>query len=467
MREQYDTIVIGAGPAGMAGAIKASAHGLSVLLVDEQAAPGGQVWRAVERNAKVDLGNALGEDYRKGHKLAEKLRDSNVELCFGAQVWQIEDAFSVYLSIDGKAQCIKARTILMATGAQERPNPFPGWTLPGVMSVGAAQTLIKNAGTIPDEPVWIAGTGPLPLLYMSQLLDLGGKIAGYIDTAPRSNFWHAARHFPSALMSPRGLIKGAGWLAKLRRAGVPFYKAAQGLEAFGDQYLETICFNKANGDTVETSVRLLLTHEGVVPNVHFTMAMGCAHDWDKAQLCFAPRLNRWGETTRDGLFVAGDGGGVAGADAAVELGEIAGLGLANKLDALTEKMADAEAGNARKMLGPLLAMRPFLDALYKPRPEVFLPLPQTLVCRCECQTAAQISEAAGLGAADPNQVKAATRAGMGPCQGRQCGYTVAALVAQAHGLPMGSVGFFNIRPPLKPVTLGEVAELSKAKILNG
>lgn len=464
MRTEYDTIVVGSGPAGMAGAIAAAGSGLSVLLVDEQKAPGGQIWRAVERNAKVSLGTTLGKDYLKGEKLAEKLHTSNVELCLGAQVWQIEDGFKLYLSIDGKAQCIKTRTVLMATGAQERPNPFPGWTLPGVMTVGAAQIMIKNAAVIPDEPVWIAGTGPLPLLYMSQLLDLGGKIAGYLDTAPRSNFWKATPLFPRALLSPKGLMKGAGWLAKLRRAGVPFYKAAHGLEALGDQRLEAIRFKKSNGETIEVPAKLLLAHEGVVPSVHLSMAIGCVHDWDKAQLCFVPRLDLWGATTRPGLFIAGDGGGVAGADAAVFLGEIAGLGIAQHLGSLTKEAAQKSAASARRSLRPVLAMRPFLDTLYKPRPEVFSPAAQTLACRCECQTAEQVRDAARRGAADPNQVKAATRAGMGPCQGRQCGYTVAALVAEAHDLPMGSVGFFNIRPPLKPITLGEVAALNAAEV---
>jgi len=463
MQSDYDVIVIGAGPAGMSGAIAARAHGLSVLLVDEQAAPGGQIWRKVEQNAGISVGHALGADYLKGARLVAGLRESGADVCFGAQVWQIEEGFHVYLSHDGKARCLKARAVLLATGAQERPSPFPGWTLPGVMTVGAAQILIKTSGAIPEEPAWIAGSGPLPLLYMSQLLDLGGEVAGYIDTSPRRNFWRAARFFPGALRASGSMIKGLKWLSRLKRAGVPVFSAARGLEALGDQRLETIRFEKANGEGFEAPARLLLTHEGVVPNIHFSMALGCAHDWNEAQLCFAPRLDAWGESARSGVFIAGDGGGIAGADAAAAFGEIAGLGIACKLGALTQEATAAQAGRARKALKPLLAIRPFLDALYRPRAEIFSPRPDTLVCRCECRTADQVLQAARRGAADPNQVKAAIRAGMGPCQGRQCGYSVAALVAEAHGLPMGSVGFFNIRPPLKPVTLGEVAALASAE----
>ncbi|WP_159592403.1 NAD(P)/FAD-dependent oxidoreductase [Chelativorans xinjiangense] len=457
MQREYDVVVVGAGPAGMAGAISAYEQGLSVLLLDEQPAPGGQIWRAVERNAAGPLGRILGTDYQKGAELAEKLRSSRVDLLFGAKVWQVEDGFGVFMSVDGRTRSVKARAVLLATGAQERPNPFPGWTLPGVMSVGAAQILIKNAASIPDQPVWIAGTGPLPLLYMTQLLELGGSIAGYIDTAPCGNFRRALPHLASAMKTPKGLVKGLGWLTKLRRAGVPHFRGAHGLEALGDERLRAIRFRTAAGETIEAGTDILLAHEGVVPNVHFPMAMGCEHDWDDAQLCFVPRLDRWGESTREGVFIAGDGGGIAGADAAVELGRIAGLGVSRKLDVQSSTAAEGKASGSRRSLRRLLAIRPFLDALYRPRPEVFSPAPQTLVCRCECLTAATVREVAARGAADCNGVKVETRAGMGPCQGRQCGYTVASLVAQQHGLPMASVGYFRIRPPLKPVTLGELA----------
>ncbi|MDQ7774835.1 MAG: FAD-dependent oxidoreductase [Paracoccus aminovorans] len=458
----YDLIVIGAGPAGMTAAATAAAQGLSVCVIDEQKAPGGQIWRGIEGNAGTAIGRALGPDYLKGAATAQALRQSGAELCLGAQVWQIEPGFRVFLSQDGRSRRIDGRALLLATGAQERPNPFPGWTLPGVMTVGAAQILLKTAQSIPDGPVWVAGTGPLPLLYMAQLLDQGGRIAGFIDTAPAANFRRALPMAPSLLRAPKGLLKGLSWLRKLRRHGVPHYKAAHGLEAIGDGCLQRLRFTTGKGQRIEAEAALLLAHEGVVPSVHMGMALGCAHDWREDQACFVPRLDGWGETSVPGVFVAGDGGGILGADAAVELGRIAGLGIARKLAVLDDARANDAAAPARKVLRKLAAMRPFLDALYRPRPEVFLPAPDTVVCRCECQSAGAISAAAARGAPDPNQVKIATRAGMGPRQGRQCGYTVAALVAQAHGQPMGSVGYLNIRAPLKPITLGEARTLGEA-----
>ena len=127
-------------------------------------------------------------------------------------------------------------------------------------------------------------------------------------------------------------------------------------------------------------------------------------------------------------------------------------------------MAEVAARNVRRKLDRELAARPFLDALFKPRPQVFAPPDKTVVCRCEELTAGDIRAAATVGSPGPNQVKAATRAGMGPCQGRQCGYTITQILAAAQNRPPADVGFFHIRPPLKPVSLGELASLDRATV---
>lgn len=459
MSGAFDVAVIGAGPAGMAAAIQLRQLGQSVLVVDEQAQPGGQIWRGVERNAGASLAANLGKEYQSGTATAARLRASGATLRFGTQMWQIEDGWHVFLTSGGAAERVKASVVLLAQGAQERPNPFPGWTLPGVMSVGAAQIALKISASIPDAPVWIAGSGPLPLLYMVQLLALGGRIAGFLDTAPSANRYRAARHLPRALPAWRGLAKGAKWLVQLRRAGVPIVRDVSHIEAIGTNALEKIRYRRRNGGWKTVDADLLLTHEGVVPSVHAGMSLGCKHYWRDDQMCFAPVTDLWGETTRQGLFIAGDGAGIEGAEAAWLRGEIAALGIGARLGALSIGDAARLAVPIRRKLDRSRALRPFLDALYRPRPEVSSPADGTLVCRCEEVTVEQVLEAIRAGAGGPNQVKAATRAGMGPCQGRQCGYTVLSLLAEELRTPIDSMGFFNIRPPLKPVTLGELAAL--------
>jgi NADPH-dependent 2,4-dienoyl-CoA reductase/sulfur reductase-like enzyme len=221
--------------------------------------------------------------------------------------------------------------------------------------------------------------------------------------------------------------------------------------------VETLTYRPRGGRAVTVPAETLLVHEGVVPSIHVTLAAGCEHDWHDDQLCFTPRLDAWGMSSRADLYVAGDGAGIGGAEAAGLRGDIAAVGIAFRLGKLSEPEADRQAAPLRRALHRALAPRRFLDALYRPRAEVFAPARETVVCRCEEVTAEQILNAAGD--AGPNQVKAFTRAGMGPCQGRQCGYTVAHMLARSQGRPVGDVGFFHIRPPLRPVSLGELAAL--------
>jgi NADPH-dependent 2,4-dienoyl-CoA reductase/sulfur reductase-like enzyme len=162
------------------------------------------------------------------------------------------------------------------------------------------------------------------------------------------------------------------------------------------------------------------------------------------------------------LFIAGDGAGIAGAKAAQLRGELAALRVAVKLGRTSEDAAALTARPIRRKLGRELTLRPFLDALFRPRPQIFAPTDETIVCRCEEITAGKIRALATVGRPGPNQIKAATRAGMGPCQGRQCGYTVTRILGASQNRPPSEVGFFHIRPPLKPVTLGELASLDQS-----
>ena len=207
--KQVDVLIVGAGPAGMAAAVAARRFGLDVLVVDDQPAPGGQIWRSVETVAPTARGTILGESYRSGLSVAEAFRASGAGYEPGTQLWHVEPGFRAFLSRDRKARTIEAKAVVLATGAQERPVPFPGWTLPGVLTVGAAQILLKSSGQIPDKPVWVAGSGPLPLLYLTQLLRAGGQVAGFLDTTPPGRMRAALPHLPQAMRASRRSLEGA------------------------------------------------------------------------------------------------------------------------------------------------------------------------------------------------------------------------------------------------------------------
>lgn len=461
MSEHTDLLIVGAGPAGMAAAVTARRHGLSVRVVDDQPAPGGQIWRGIETVAATPRAKRLGESYLSGTERAAAFRACGALYEPESQLWQIEPGFRAFVTRDGKARTVTAEAIILATGAQERPMPFPGWTLPGVLTVGAAQILLKTADSVPEKPVWIAGCGPLPLLYMTQLLAAGGRIAGFLDTTPRGSVGAALRHLPQGLGRLGDLIKGLSWSLALRRAGFPIIRHVTELRADGDGRLQRLRYRTQDGREAEVPAEVLLVHEGVVPNIHAPLALGCAVSWHAGQQCYIPVLDAWGESSQANIFVAGDGAGIGGAEAAEPRGRLAALRVATKLGRLDGATAETAAAPERSTLSSALALRPFLDALYAPRPQLYAPPDETLVCRCEEVTAGELRARAVEGQPGPNQLKAFTRAGMGPCQGRQCGYSMAHIVAAAQGRPVEEVGFYRIRPPLKPVTLGELASLDE------
>lgn len=461
MSEHSDLLIVGAGPAGMAAAVTARRHGLSVRVVDDQPAPGGQIWRGIETVAATPRARRLGESYLAGAGRAAAFRACGALYEPESQLWQIEPSFRAFLTRSGSARIVTAQAIILATGAQERPVPFPGWTLPGVLTVGAAQILLKSADSVPEKPVWVAGCGPLPLLYMTQLLAAGGRIAGFLDTTPSGRLPAALRHLPQGLGRLGDLIKGLSWSLALRRAGFPIIRHVTELRAEGEGRLQRLRYRTEDGQEAEVPAEVLLVHEGVVPNIHAPLALGCAVSWHAGQQCYVPVLDAWGESSQANIFVAGDGAGIGGAEAAEPRGRLAALRVAARLGRLDDAAAEAAAAPERAALSSALALRPFLDMLYAPRPQLYAPPDETLVCRCEEVPAGELRARAVEGRPGPNQLKAFTRAGMGPCQGRQCGYAMAHIVAAAQNRTVEEVGFYRIRPPLKPVTLGELASLDE------
>jgi NADPH-dependent 2,4-dienoyl-CoA reductase/sulfur reductase-like enzyme len=460
MTEQADLVIIGAGPAGMAAAIEASRNGVRTIVIDEQPAPGGQIWRNVEAASGQAQWDVLGDEYKSGLDLANRFRAAKLDFLPETKVWQIEPGFRIFISREGRTSCLRARRVLLATGAQERPVPFAGWTLPGVMTVGAAQIQLKISGQIPRAPVWIAGNGPLVLAYAAQLIKAGGGIAGLLDTSPPRRIGAILRALPAAVLHALpSLWKGARWQMALRRHHVPVIRGVTDLTAHGDTEVTAITYRTAGGRPTRVPAEVLLVHEGVVPNIHPTLMLGCAHEWSAAQSAFRPRRDVWGETSQDGLFVAGDAGGIMGAQAACHEGERAAARIAFQLDLLSRDALGRRDAEIDRRLRPWMALRPLLDALYRPRPTILVPADDVIACRCEEVTVRQIRELAASGPLGPNQTKAFTRAGMGPCQGRQCYYTMSHILAKHEGRPVADVGVFRIRPPLKPLSLGELAAL--------
>ncbi len=410
IKDQYDLAVIGAGPAGLAAATLGARLGLDTVLFDEQPAPGGQIYRAVTETP-VREPAILGADYWHGAELAQTFNASGAQYVPGTTVWSITRDREIGISVGGGARLLAARHVILATGALERPFPIPGWTLPGVMACGAAQVLLKSSGMVPQGRIVLAGTGPLLWLLAAQYVRAGMRIDALLDTTPRGNWRAALPHAAAFLVSPYA-FKGLALLREVKRS-IRLVRGVTALAACGGARIEEVIYRLERGREIRMPADMLLLHHGVVPDINLADSIGCQHRWDEPQLCFVPITDDWGMSTVSGIAIAGDGAGIAGALAAEHRGRLAAL-------------------DATRRLGKIDAAR-------------------------------QVLEAVELGCPGPNQLKAFLRCGMGPCQGRLCGLTVTELIARARGASPEEVGYYRLRPPIKPITVAELAALPQTE----
>lgn len=469
LETDWDLIVVGAGPAGLAAATVGANAGLKTLLLDENTGPGGQVYRGIAASRFARHHSLLGEDYWRGEPLVDALKASCARVVHGATVWSLDATREVGVLIDDAAQMLQAREVIIATGALERPFPIPGWTLPGVMTAGAAQTLLKSSGLVADGSTVLAGCGPLLWLLAAQTLRVGGRIDAILDTTPRENWREALPLLPAFVRSPL-FRKGLSLMREVRAAS-KITTGVVSIEAVANREgrLAAVEWRTASGKKGSADARHLLLHQGVVPNVNLAMAAGVEHRWDDLQLCWRPVLDGSGATSIPGISIAGDGAGIGGASAAEERGRIAACAAARRIgdrSPVPPKTLDTIAliepieVKARAILARHEAGRAFIDTLYRPAKPFRVPArDDTIVCRCEEVSAGQIRETVKLGCEGPNQMKAFLRCGMGPCQGRLCGLTVTELMADSRGVTPQEIGYYRLRPPVKPIALSALAAM--------
>ena len=479
--ETVELAVVGAGPAGMSAAIAAREHGIDVLVLDEQAAPGGQIYRNVETVTaeRPNAARVLGRDYVAGAAVARAFRECGARYSPRTSVWEVGAVarradgtapFELGILHDGVARLVYARCVIVATGARERAVPVPGALLPGVMGAGGAQSLLKSAGLVPDVPAVVVGSGPLVYLIACQLVRAGAPVRAVLLTMPPGRFRRLAGALPQALALPNELRKGLGWRGALAARGVKVLRAS-GIVIEGTERVEAVRF-KRHGRERSMDASLVLLHEGVIPNAHLTLAAQLDHVRDDRQHGFRPVTDVWGETSERGVLVAGDCARILGARAAIDSGRLAALEAACTLGRIDPRRRDALAMQHRASLDRHRRFHEFLDLAFEPDTAVLCPSnPAVTVCRCEEVTVAAIEHVIALGCPGPDQAKAFTRCGMGPCQGRMCATMVSGMFAGRRGVGPDAgiaagagggaraVGHCRIRPPVKPLTVGELAAL--------
>ena len=429
-----DVAVLGAGPAGASAAVAAAESGLSVLLIDEAPCAGGQIFRKTPDAllpAPHDSGDA-DPDRRAGDALRRDLDGSGVATAFGWRVWSVtrhERGFRVDAIGSDAPHTVEATALLAATGAIERILPFPGWTTPGVFGLAAATILLKSQRISPGRRVVVAGAGPLLAAVGSGVLKARAEVAAVVDQNGPAQ-WLAA--IPSLALRPRLAAQGAGWMLRLLQARVPIHFHAKVVRALGDGRLEAVEVATPGSDagrrSGETPVRIdadaLCIGHGLAPATELPRLLRAECVFERALGGWRPNTDRFGRTSIPGLYVAGDGAGVLGGQAALLAGQTAGEAIAADLRGATPVVRASWSGwCARRFGAAMTRLTATKSAMAAEIP------PETIVCRCEDVTRAEIDAACDAGARDINQLKHFTRCGMGPCQGRSCGEAAAELLA--------------------------------------
>jgi glycine/D-amino acid oxidase-like deaminating enzyme len=435
-----DVLVVGAGPAGLSAAIAAAEAGAGVVVLDERSATGGQYAKPLA-DSHVDA--APDAQFRLGMQLRERALAAGALIETEATVWGGFAADEIAALVRGRAMTYRPRRLIIAPGAHERPVPMPGWTLPGVMTTGALQTLVRAQRVCPGERVLIAGSGPLNLQLACELLVGGVKPLAVVEAAPRPTTatWRDAWTMGRA--APDLLREGIGMLLTLKRAGVPVLWSSRVKRLYGDERVQSaFVAGKAIDGTYDVDVVAL--NLGFQPETGLARALGVPQRFVDVGLGhLASETDDDGRTAVEGVFAVGDGASLGGSRVAMARGRLAGLAAARDLG-----MSAPDEPKTRAAMARALAFQDALWRLFRPirlRPGSLTD--DTIVCRCEEVTAGRLRAELAGGLTSLPALKKATRAGMGRCQGRFCSATIARLCPDAPD----DFAFAAPRAPLRPV----------------
>ena len=460
IRKKVQLLIIGGGPAGLCAGITAAESGATVLIIDENLQPGGQIYRQLPQTFQVNDPASLGIDYTDGQSLLKEASGmaDRITIWTDATVWGIFDAQQVAAMRNNALILIDAEAIVVAAGAYERPVPVPGWTLPGVMTVGGAQALLKSQRVRPGNRVLVAGTGPLQLVVANQMLDAGMTVIAMAESAPHSFAW---RYVYDMLHQPKLIKQGLQYLSRLKRSNVPLLRSyvLQSIEGNDTVKRATIGRidaqgNAVAGETKSFDVDTVCIGYGLIPNTWLTRMLDCTHEYAPLVGGWVPLYDENMETDKAGVFVAGDGAGVAGVLVARCQGAVAGLYAAAHAGVISTDQAENAARTYRKKLVSLHKFRCAMDSIYQIRPDIYANITDdTIVCRCEGVTAGEIRKAIQEGTTDPNDIKKRTRTGMGYCQGTNCLPTIAMILFREFGMKPEEINVLTTRPPAKPIPM--------------
>lgn len=459
--------VIGAGPAGIAAALAAARAGKNVRIIEGSSRLGGQYWRHLPE----DLYSQDGEEFERGQRLRKQvLGHPNIEILFNTHLWHanfMENQITLNIVHGESVHTLTSDVLVLATGAYDRSLPFPGWDIPGVMTAGAAQSLLKGSNVRAGNRVVIAGTGPFLLPVASGLLDAGVEVVGLLE-ANRISRWIPYAHIGLANISK--VILAIKYLRGFKTYGLKMERRHAVLRANAgtDGLLQSITVTKVDrnfvavtGSEREIACDALAISWGFTPDLSVANNLGLKLAIDGKDGSTSVVVDENQQTSASGVFAAGEITGIGGSELAMTEGEIAGLSAAHFWEPSWNTKDELHLKRLQKNRKARSNFARALRSVYRVQPGWMKWLTtETVVCRCEEVNVGEIQIAVhSLGATNARSAKLFTRAGMGMCQGRTCTRPVIEIVANETGLEANPRDQFSSgnRPIIFPVPLDSVA----------
>lgn len=455
MAERAQIVIVGAGPAGIRAAQTLVTAGLRPVVLDENMRWGGQIYRQPPAGAGfARTKQALyGFEAAKADAIHRTMAALLPQLDYRLEtlVWACDPA-RLHTMHDGRETPVPFTHLIIASGATDRVLPLPGWTLPGVYTLGGAQVALKAQGCAIGDPVVFAGTGPLLYLVAYQYAKAGANVAAVLDTSP---FARQARAAPRLLNQPATLAKGLYYVGWLRAHGVRIEQGVTLDGIDGTEGVRAIRWQRDGRDHTLACSAVGLGF-GLRPETQLADLAGCRFVFDELNRCWLPERDAAGRSSQPGIYLAGDGAGIAGADAAELAGRRTALALLDDLGIAAPSMPEVPDANViERKLARIGRFRVGIEQAFAlpDNPSAHWP-DDMLVCRCEEVDARTLRDCVrDDGVTEINRLKALTRVGMGRCQGRMCGEAACHLLAQASGQTLAQVGRLRAQAPIKPIPI--------------